>query len=84
MGPGEELVKRAGLAVSGAALMGGFMMPFAAEAAYNFPPIDTCAPSLFSRIYGSCSGVRGVDAPGTPCGTTCVTFTTLAVHGITV
>ena len=40
MGPGEELVKRAGLAVSGAALMGGFMMPFAAEAAYNFPPID--------------------------------------------
>jgi len=43
MGAGEEMMKRAGAAVSGAALLGGLLLPFApapADAAYNFPPID--------------------------------------------
>ena len=41
MGVGEDLMKKAGTVVTGAALLGGLLLPFAADAAYNFPPIDT-------------------------------------------
>ncbi|KAJ1472529.1 hypothetical protein T484DRAFT_1975149 [Baffinella frigidus] len=41
MGPGEDLMKRAGTVLSGVALMGGMLLPYAADAAYNFPPIDS-------------------------------------------